>query len=57
MDNEFKPPTGKEIPPVGIATVIKPRIDIEPPAIAPLITSPTTPANINPPNIPSWLYM
>ena len=53
MDNEFKPPTGKEIPPVGIATVIKPRIDIEPPATAPLIAPPTTPANINPPNIPS----
>ena len=48
MDNKFKPPTGKAIPPVGIATVIKPRIDIEPPAIAPLIAPPT-----NPPNTPS----
>ena len=49
MDNKFKPPTGKAIPPVGIATVIKPPIDIEPPAIVNL----KPPANINPPNIPS----
>ena len=48
MDNEKQ----KEMPQVGIATVIKPRIDIEPPTVAPAPPLPTTDAVYNPfPNI------